>query len=64
MNSPPFLGGEGELDSLPANVRDSFDEGMVQQDSDGPDGVPCFWLLASGECMHYAHRPGLTRLIR
>ena len=65
MCSPPFmpehLGGT-ELAKLPAEVRASFDRGMILRAYfDWPEDEECFWLDGDLKCEHYKHRPEICR---
>ncbi len=61
--SPPFVTGDGELESLPLDIRRDLElRKKMRSDRGWVDDVPCFWLdLATMKCRHYDHRPSICR---
>lgn len=61
--SPPFVPGDGKVESLPADVREDYARGMRARDEAGwPADVPCFWFdPETYRCRHYEHRPAICR---
>lgn len=58
--APPFSG-QGELNTLPADVCASYDEGIAQHIRNGCWEEPCFWLTPESRCEFYDYRPRICR---